>query len=198
MIIECTNCHSKYQYDEERFERKPSKKIRCAKCKEIFEIFNPAFAPAVVPQVPPGDETFTSRNEPTMAGRTKTPEESTESSPIPERSTDRVPAEALLPAGKRLSIAVIDGPDAGSVFRIEKPRITIGRSGADLVLNDSEASRNHAALEVRDTIYLLEDLRSTNGTLINGRNILEPVEIQDKSEFQVGASTLMLIVTDEQ
>ena len=32
--------------------------------------------------------------------------------------------------------------------------MTIGRSGADLTLNDSEASRQHAAIEVRDSIYL--------------------------------------------
>src|SRR5207244_12761015 len=44
VIIECTNCHARYQYDEDRFERKPSKKIKCAKCTNIFEIHNPAFA----------------------------------------------------------------------------------------------------------------------------------------------------------
>src|SRR5207248_5651986 len=36
LIIECTSCHARYQYDEERFERKPSKKIKCAKCSSIF------------------------------------------------------------------------------------------------------------------------------------------------------------------
>src|SRR6266542_2173936 len=47
--IECPNCHARYQYDEERFERKPSKKIKCAKCATIFEIQNPAFAPKPEP-----------------------------------------------------------------------------------------------------------------------------------------------------
>src|SRR6266480_2550569 len=44
IIIECPNCRARYQYDEERFERKPSKKIKCAKCATVFEIHNPAFA----------------------------------------------------------------------------------------------------------------------------------------------------------
>jgi pSer/pThr/pTyr-binding forkhead associated (FHA) protein len=44
---------------------------------------------------------------------------------------------------------------------------------------------------------VLHDLKSTNGTLVNGQKIEEPVELHDKSEFQVGASMLMLIVTDE-
>ena len=59
------------------------------------------------------------------------------------------------------------------------------------------SSRQHAAVEVRDTIYLLEDLGSTNGTLLEGRRITEPTEIQDKAEFVVGGTTLMFIVTDE-
>ncbi len=101
------------------------------------------------------------------------------------------------PAGKRLSLAIIDGPDAGSVFRMEKPRVTVGRQGADLTLNDADTSRQHAAVEVRDNVYTLVDLQSTNGTLVNGQKIDGSVELQNHSEFQVGSSTLMLIVTDE-
>ena len=103
----------------------------------------------------------------------------------------------MMPANKRLSLAIIDGPDAGNVFRIEKPRITVGRSGADLNLNDTEASRQHAAVEIHDTTYTVQDLGSTNGTLVNGEKIGEPTEIVDKGEFVVGGSTLMLIVTEE-
>ena len=102
-----------------------------------------------------------------------------------------------MPVGKRLSLAVIDGPDAGNVFRMDKPRVTIGRSGADFVINDSEASRQHAAVEVRGEIFMVSDLRSTNGTVIDGRKITEPTELQDKSEFQIGGTTIMLIVTDD-
>jgi pSer/pThr/pTyr-binding forkhead associated (FHA) protein len=102
-----------------------------------------------------------------------------------------------MPAGKRLSLAVIDGPDSGNVFRIEKPRVTIGRSGADLVLNDTEASRLHAVVEIRDTMYTVNDLGSTNGTLVDGNKVSAPTEITDKGEFQVGTSTIMLIVTED-
>ncbi len=102
-----------------------------------------------------------------------------------------------MPAGKRLSLAVISGNDSGNVYRIEKPRVTVGRSGADFTINDGEASRQHAAIEVRDAVVLLEDLKSTNGTLVDGLRISEMIELQDKSEFQIGATTLMLIVTDD-
>jgi pSer/pThr/pTyr-binding forkhead associated (FHA) protein len=72
----------------------------------------------------------------------------------------------------------------------------IGRSAADLILNDTESSRNHAAIEVRDALVLLEDLGSTNGTMIDGERISGPVELQNQMEFQVGSTTLMLIVTE--
>ena len=190
MIIECPSCHSKYQYDEERFDRKPSKKIKCARCAQIFDIHNPAFTPIEPVQVDQGDSTYASKTE---DGRRTTPHETTEQSPIPPK----VEVGLQLPPGKRLSLAILDGPDAGSVFRIEKPRVTIGRSNADLTLNDTEASRQHAAIEVRDLVYGLTDLGSTNGTICDGQKIDGVVELSDKSEFQVGATTLMLIVTDD-
>lgn len=201
MIIECTSCRARYQYDEDRFERKPSKKIKCAKCGTVFEIHNPAFAPRK-PTVEQdiGDMTSAKRPEPRPAAK---PAETTEQSILPaggiqpqERNTGAVGGPQL-PQGKRLSLAVINGPDAGSVFRIEKPRMTIGRSGADIVLNDTESSRVHAAIEVRDTTYLVEDLKSTNGTLIDGQRINGPTELQNQSEFQIGGTTLMLIVTED-
>lgn len=195
MIIECTNCRARYQYDEDRFERKPSKKIKCAKCATIFEIHNPAFA--VKSPAEPG-ETTAARHDQTNITRPKAkPEDTTEQSPLPQRDTGKLAAEAQLPQGRRLSLAVIDGADAGMVYRIEKPHVTIGRSNADLVINDTEASRQHAAIEVRDMIVLLSDLKSTNGTLVDGRKIHEPLELSDKSEFVIGTTTLMLIVTEE-
>jgi predicted Zn finger-like uncharacterized protein len=193
VIIECTNCHARYQYDEERFERKPSKKIKCAKCGTVFEIHNPAFAaPKAAAEPKQADQTFHRRDEP------KKPEVTAEAAPPTgeRKSTGKVTGPQM-PEGKRLSLAVINGPDAGSVYRIEKPRVTVGRTGADLALSDSEVSRNHAAVEIRDTTYLVEDLKSTNGTIIEGEKITRPTEVQNHSEFTVGGTTLMLIVTED-
>lgn len=197
MIIECTNCHARYQYDEDRFERKPSKKIKCAKCGTVFEIHNPAFSPAKKTAAADNDTTASRHDETSVTRPKPKVEDTTAQSPLPQPDTDKLPPTAQLPKGKRLSLAIIDGSDAGNVFRINKPRVTIGRSNADFVINDTEASRQHAAIEVRDTTYLLSDLSSTNGTMVDGKKITEPVELQDKSEFVIGTTTLMLIVTDE-
>jgi predicted Zn finger-like uncharacterized protein len=192
VIIECTNCHARYQYDEDRFERKPSKKIKCAKCSTIFEIHNPAFASTPKSEPISADQTFQKRNEPRK--QEAPPEERPAASE--DRDTGKV-SGPMMPQGKRLSLAVINGPDAGSVYRIEKPRVTIGRTGADIPLSDTEISRNHAAVEIRDTTYLVEDLKSTNGTLLEGEKIVGLTEIQNHSEFTIGGTTLMLIVTED-
>ncbi|MEA2236774.1 MAG: hypothetical protein QOC81_1498 [Thermoanaerobaculia bacterium] len=194
MIIECTSCQARYQYDEDRFDRKPAKKIKCAKCGSVFEIQNPAFAP---PKPGPsiGDSTFARPTE----TRTRVPEqqETTAEAPIPERATGPQDGPPQMPIGRRISLAILAGPDAGTVYRVEKPRITIGRSGADLTINDTEASRQHAAIEVREGLITVQDLKSTNGTIVNGEKLTEPAELQDKSEFQIGTTTLMLIMTEE-
>lgn len=199
MIIQCTQCNSKYQYDEERFERKPSKKIKCAKCQNVFEITNPAYAarPAPARQPEPGDRTYTRR--PSMAIPMDDAMKAALASAVADSTGEMgaVSPNLMLPEGKRLSLAILDGANAGTVYRIEKPRVTIGRAGADFVIDDSEASRQHAAVEVRDTRYTLVDLGSTNGTMVDGNRIGEEVELIDKGEFRIGSTTLMLIVTEE-
>lgn len=201
MIIECAHCHARYQYDEVRFEGKPSKKIRCAKCHQVFEIRNPTTAPKPEAAAPKPQPSASPRGEAldmTMPGRVlKTVEE-----PLPQE-VKTAPVEGQqdsppkLPEGRRLSLAIIEGPDAGKVYRIDKPKVVIGRSGADLVLNDAETSRAHAALEIRDSLMLLQDLGSRNGTLVEGSKIEGQVELSNQSEFQIGSTVLMLIVTDE-
>lgn len=99
-----------------------------------------------------------------------------------------------LPDWEKLSLACIAGPEAGRIFEIEKPRVVIGRAGADVLLNDQECSRQHAAIEVSDDKVFLVDLGSTNGTYVSDRRITQ-VELENRSEFDVGSTTLMLIRT---
>ena len=59
VIVECDQCHAKFQYDESRFGDKAAKKLRCSRCRAIFEVVNTrAFEaqPAMRPKLPP-DET---------------------------------------------------------------------------------------------------------------------------------------------
>ena len=183
MIVVCERCQAKYQYDEARFEGRPAKRLRCSRCQAIFEVVNTrAFeAGPGLGRRPPPDETVSRHAE----------RRSRPAAPAPR------PTPALaLPVDQKLSLAVIAGPDAGRMFVIEKPRVVLGREDVDLALDDPEVSRQHAAIEVAGDRVTVVDLGSANGTHVGD----EPVEaalLENQSEFTIGASTLMLIVTPQ-
>jgi pSer/pThr/pTyr-binding forkhead associated (FHA) protein len=67
------------------------------------------------------------------------------------------------------------GPNPGMVFDLTKDVIVLGRDvGVDVVLGDSEVSREHARLTRTPGGYVLEDLGSTNGTFVNGQRLMAP------------------------
>ena len=187
MIVECDQCHAKFHYDEERFAGKAAKKLRCSKCRAIFEVVDTRdfeARPAVRPRLAP-DETAI-RHSGEGAARALRRE-------VPAAS--RPPAAELrLPQDVKLSLAVIAGPEAGRMFLIEKPRTVIGREGVDLALDDPEISRQHAAIEVSGERVTVVDLGSANGTQVGDESVAEAL-LENQGEFTVGGSTLMLIVT---
>jgi len=68
-------------------------------------------------------------------------------------------------------LRVMGGAEAGRQFNIEQDGMfVIGRSAeADLQISDPMASRRHCAITLRGSKAYLEDLDSTNGTILNGR-----------------------------
>lgn len=99
-------------------------------------------------------------------------------------------ARPWLDQDKVVSLVVIDGPMKGKVFPITKPRVSLGRYETDIVLEDSEISRTHCALEVRGGSALLVDLGSTNGTFVDDQRI-ETQELEHMSEFRLGSTVVM-------
>lgn len=96
-----------------------------------------------------------------------------------------------LPMDVDIVLTVAEGPGKGRSLTLKKPRLVIGRKGADFALNDPEVSRHHCVLEVRDRMINLKDLDSTNGTFFEGERVRAAV-LQDGSAFRVGSSTLRL------
>jgi serine/threonine protein kinase len=121
----------------------------------------------------------------------------------PDEDTDkkRISAHLAFPPHKRVALAVLTGPRQGEVVVLVRPRLTIGRTaagwGADLEIPDPEASRGHAAVECHGSRILLRDLDSTNGTYV-GDNRIREAELDDRSEFRVGRTRFMLILTDQE
>ena len=62
------------------------------------------------------------------------------------------------------------GPQPNQVYELTKDVMTLGRDITnDIVVNDPEVSRHHSRLTRIASGYVVEDLGSTNGTLINHR-----------------------------
>lgn len=100
-----------------------------------------------------------------------------------------------MPPGMKFSLAFLSGPHASTVKVLDKPKIIIGREGADISTMDPETSRLHSSLEIHtDGVVYLTDLDSTNGTFVDGIPITGPVQIGDRQEFTCGKSTFMLLV----
>ncbi len=69
---------------------------------------------------------------------------------------------------------------------LTKSPFTIGRKqDNDLVLDDGAVSAHHAKIEQIQSAYFLEDLRSTNGTQVNGQRI-DRRQLQDADVIAVG------------
>ena len=107
-------------------------------------------------------------------------------------------AEVLdLPQDKKYSLAVLQGKASGQIFQIQRVKTVLGRADCDIILDDPEASRQHATLEVLGSRVVVTDLGSTNGTFVQGERV-ENAELENHNEFRIGEHVLMLIVTDRE
>jgi predicted Zn finger-like uncharacterized protein len=199
MIITCPSCSSRYKFDEAKLGERPRAKTRCSKCGASIEIENPLIgamtlppgamdAPAMPPPAPAPspvmDEKITTKRNLVQAGEATS------------TGRDLYQAGTIeMPRDKRYSLAVLQGPATGQIFPLGKVRTTLGRAGADILLDDPEASRVHAAIEIMGEHAVLRDLGSTNGTFVELDRIEQHV-LNNQSEFRIGSHVLMFIVTD--
>lgn len=93
------------------------------------------------------------------------------------------------PGQQQLQLVVHAGPLAGKGFPITKNVLTFGRgSDNDITLDDTQVSRNHAQLIRQGDEIIIEDLGSTNGTLVNGRPITGQHVLQPADIISIGSS----------
>ncbi|MCB9729669.1 MAG: Flp pilus assembly complex ATPase component TadA [Deltaproteobacteria bacterium] len=78
-----------------------------------------------------------------------------------------------------------DGDERRLMFQEEE--VTIGRAkGSDIMLPRNNISKRHARLVDKDEKVVLVDLRSTNGTYVNGRRITAPEIITPADKIYIG------------
>ena len=79
-------------------------------------------------------------------------------------------------APKTASVMVRSGPDTGAKFALETSPLYVGRAPDNgIVVNDPATSRRHARFELRGQDFLIVDLGSANGTLVDGVRVVEKV-----------------------
>ena len=81
----------------------------------------------------------------------------------------------------------------------EGSKLIIGRSpDADVVIDNTAISRHHSSIELRDGRHYLADMKSTNGTTVNGKKITSKVPVTEKDIIFIGKFRLIQSVADEQ
>ncbi|MCO8122276.1 ATP-binding protein [Stieleria sp. TO1_6] len=95
------------------------------------------------------------------------------------------------------SLYVVRGRDQGKHFVLSGAVVRIGRDTLnDLQLLDSEASRNHAEIRITGGDCVLVDLKSSNGTQVNGERVSrQPLASGDRIE--IGTSLLIFTGTGQ-
>ena len=88
-------------------------------------------------------------------------------------------------------LTVEEGPDVGQRFSL-KPSTRLGRAtDNDIVLRDLQVSRYHAVITFTGTEWVVADLGSANGTLVNGKSIEQPSPLRHGSVILVGNDQLV-------
>src|SRR5246127_2530332 len=75
----------------------------------------------------------------------------------------------------------------------DKSEINVGRvQGNDLMLPKGNVSKRHARLLFRDGRFIVTDLKSTNGTYVNGRKIAQATIVREGDKIYIGDFVLRI------
>src|SRR5260370_30238713 len=75
----------------------------------------------------------------------------------------------------------------------DKNEINVGRvQGNDLMLPKGNVSKHHARLLYRDGRFIVTDLKSTNGTYVNGRKIAQATIVREGDKIYIGDFVLRI------
>jgi pSer/pThr/pTyr-binding forkhead associated (FHA) protein len=101
-----------------------------------------------------------------------------------------------IPSRLLASIVIIEGQVQGMEYAVTKTYTVIGRDkGADITPKDSHISRQHAVIVYLDGSYILKDLDSTNGTIMNGA-FIKQANLRHGDKFRVGDTTFQFVVQE--
>ncbi len=96
------------------------------------------------------------------------------------------------------SLVVVSGPNEGDYYPLGSRTIVVGRDeGCAVQITDEKASRKHFQVRRSDRGgYVALDMKSANGTRINGRTVTTEIELADGDEIEVGTTRLVFYTKD--
>ena len=99
------------------------------------------------------------------------------------------------PMYRSASLVILIGDAPHKTFPLHSETTGIGRGDDNhIVLEEDRVSHNHACIVLRDGVYYLADLGSTNGTFAHGQGRIDPeypIVLQDGQQFRVGGVELV-------
>ena len=110
--------------------------------------------------------------------------------------TDVVPIQPLVETGsRRPCLVVIKGPNLGELHKVHDGDV-IGRVDETAISVKGEGiSRQHCQfIRTPDDEVYVQDLGSTNGTVVEGQRITRPTRLHDGDRLQIGVSTILKFV----
>lgn len=100
---------------------------------------------------------------------------------------------------KRLGLEVIQIGQGNSILKVGSvvpisTRLTIGRKeDNELILDDQYVSGHHAVISLKNNDYVIQDLKSTNGVIVNGNILEKPLYLNIDDEIAIGEYVFKVI-----
>ncbi len=117
---------------------------------------------------------------PVAAAAASPPTEPARAAPRPADSTPR-------------RLVITSGPREGMEIDLPDEQLTIGRSSeSGLVIRDDYTSTHHARLMLWNDEWVVQDLSSTNGTVVNGTKISTPTPVPPNTPVTIGTTSFEL------
>src|SRR5690349_8291021 len=85
------------------------------------------------------------------------------------------------------TLVIREGVTAGARFTLKGGKTIIGREqGVDIVLADEQCSRQHCRIISLQGQFMIEDLKSTNGTRVNGAPVTTMLILKSGDQIAIG------------
>ena len=121
-----------------------------------------------------------------MAGAGRMPDEEESSGGGGRRQNRGASMDLASNVRPRLEVVAALGYEPGTSFEINESA-TVGRSPtADVRIDDPYASSAHARIFPRGQFMYIEDMGSTNGTYLNGRQLRKPEQLRVADTIRIG------------